>query len=257
MEPIYFGSSADPLFGLYHPPSGSHLRDLGVLLCYSGPQEYMSCHWAFRKLALLLAREGFHVFRFDYYGTGDSAGASNAGSLPRWSRDVATAIQELKDVSGVRKVSVVAYRLGAALVVRSKVRVRDLILWEPVLDGRDYVRELVEEHERRFAHCLPPPPLPASGPLHELLGVPFPPALQEEVEAVALLGETPVCRFDRVSLVSTAVTAAHEALLAGLSPSGVPPAVCQVPEEDAPGTAGFRLGALAQREIVAFLGERA
>ena len=79
MQPAFFGTSDKPLLGLYHPPTGPRAREVGVLLCYPGPQEYMSCHWAFRKLAALLAREGFHCFRFDYYGTGDSGGEGEDG----------------------------------------------------------------------------------------------------------------------------------------------------------------------------------
>ena len=70
MKPFFFGPSAQPRFGLLHPPAGERARRAGVLLCYPGVQEYNISHWAFRKLAGLLARAGFPVLRFDWAGTG-------------------------------------------------------------------------------------------------------------------------------------------------------------------------------------------
>ena len=260
MEPSYFGSSAKPLLGIYHPPEGARVRELGVLLCYSGPQEYMRCHWAFRKLAALLAREGFHAFRFDYYGTGDSGGESDEGTLAQWQDDVQQALQELKDVSGVRKVSVVAFRLGAVVAARAPLKVRDLVLWEPVVNGREYVRELVSIHHRRFAHSLTPPRLPRQGPLGELLGLPFSATLQAEVEAADLLTTPLACRAERVTVVSSEDRPEHKALAESLGKgTGAPRIESRRVEEDVVSAAdddGFLLSTRAQREIAALLGDR-
>src|SRR4051812_25231992 len=107
MKPFFFGPSAQPRFGLLHPPAGERARRAGVLLCYPGVQEYNISHWAFRKLAGLLARAGFPVLRFDWAGTGDSAGESSGGRVSTWLEDVALAAQELKDSAEVERVSVV------------------------------------------------------------------------------------------------------------------------------------------------------
>jgi len=52
---------------------------------------------ALRTLAALLAREGFHVLRFDYYATGDSAGESSEGSLSEWRANIVTARDDLRE----------------------------------------------------------------------------------------------------------------------------------------------------------------
>ena len=73
----------------------------------------MRTHWAFRKLAGFLAREGFHVLRFDYYGTGDSAGDYHESNIGQWLADIHEAADELKDRADVRDISVVGLQCGA------------------------------------------------------------------------------------------------------------------------------------------------
>lgn len=146
MNPFHFGSSRQPLYGVYHPPRGQGAREHGVLLCAPMGQEYMRAHRAFRQLAMLLARAGIPVLRFDYFGTGDSAGDSDEGTVAQWLDDVGTAADELKDTASVRRVSLVGLRLGALLAARA-AKGRDdvdrLVMWDPVASGRAYADELV------------------------------------------------------------------------------------------------------------------
>ena len=88
MQPFYFGSAERSLFGLYTPSRGRSHRDLGALLCYPMGAEYMRAHRAFRQLGTLLNRQGFHVLRFDYFGTGDSAGEGTEATVEQWLEDV-------------------------------------------------------------------------------------------------------------------------------------------------------------------------
>src|ERR1044071_4528450 len=113
MDPHFFGRSERQLFGIYHSPRGKE-RQHGIVLCPPAPQEYMWSHMAYRKLAGLLARDGFHVLRFDYYGTGDSAGESREGTLAEWRENLVAAVKDLEECSGVAKVSLLGFRLGAA-----------------------------------------------------------------------------------------------------------------------------------------------
>lgn len=256
LEPRFFGAPETRLLGLYQPPDGPRERDLGVLLCYPAPQEYMRCHWAFRKLSALLAREGFHVLRFDYYGSGDSAGESDAGSLAQWRRDVAGALEELRDLSGLRRASVVGFRLGATLAAQAALKVRDLVLWEPAVSGREHLAELREQHELRFAHCLHPPPTRG-----ELLGLPFPDPLRAEIETVELVAPL-ACRAERVVVLAAEERSSYRRLVADLRAAhaaGAGPAVewRQVREDDAPSDEdAFLLSTRAQQAIAALLAGR-
>ena len=105
----------------------------------------MKAHRALRQLAVRFSRAGFHVLRFDFRGCGDSAGDAAQANLEAWKRDIIAAVEELRDRSGVSRVAVVGLRLGATLALLAAGNRRDiaaLALWEPVLNGRDYVAEL-------------------------------------------------------------------------------------------------------------------
>jgi uncharacterized protein len=145
MNPFFFGSRNRQLFGVYHPakrhPSCMH----GVVLCPPIGQEYMRTHMAIRQLAIQLSSVGFDVLKFDYYGLGDSAGTSEEGNPDLWRDDVRTAYRELKDVSGMTSISIIGLRLGAALAAEATftgLSVKNLLLWDPVVRGREYIEEM-------------------------------------------------------------------------------------------------------------------
>jgi pimeloyl-ACP methyl ester carboxylesterase len=219
--PQYFGSAEHRLFGVYHPPAGAAFREAGVVLCYPGPQEYRHTHWAFRKLAGMLAREGFHVMRFDYSCTGDSAGDSADASIAQWTEDVLTAVEELREVADVSRVSLAGMRLGGALAAAAsaRTRVRDLVLWDLVVAGRDYVGEL-DAVQRAWLRGLHFPQDDRREP-DELLGYPFPHALRAETAAIDLLQTRPGARR---ALVVTAEggAATYDALCEHVTAAGVP-----------------------------------
>jgi pimeloyl-ACP methyl ester carboxylesterase len=151
----------------------------------------MRTHWAFRKLAAMLTKEGFHVFRFDYFGTGDSSGATEEGRLATWRDNVTAAARELKDLASVSKVSAVGFRLGATLAATARdLSLTDLVLWEPVVRGLIYLGELEVIQARLLAEALKPRWRPADRPA-ELLGFSFPPALEDELRGIDLVQAKP------------------------------------------------------------------
>lgn len=149
MNPFFFGSSQEPLYGVHHPPpAGGRPKDEGIVLCYPFGQEYMRAHRAFRQLALLLTKKGYHVLRFDYRGTGDSSLNLEDVSAGAWTDDVGLAVEELRDTAGVSRISVVGLRLGAlisAVACASRSDVERLVLWDPILSGKRYQEELLAE----------------------------------------------------------------------------------------------------------------
>lgn len=209
----FFGATATPLFGTVHEARGEMVRDTGIVLCYPAMQEYRMVHWVYARLADELAAHGFNVLRFDYFGTGDSWGASSEGSLPRWESDIVAAAAHLRSVSDVRRISLVAMRLGAVLATRavnSGLAVRDLVLWDPVVDGATYVRELDTADARVRADQ--PYPVPSARVEGELLGYPFSASMREDVRAI-VLSDVPV-RVRRIHVVTPVMRAPDGELVA-------------------------------------------
>lgn len=177
LEPFYFGDPQKQLYGIYHLPAIETKRDEGVMLCYPLPQEYMSYHWAFRQLGELLSNVGFHVLRFDYFGTGDSAGESTEVNIDQWKSDILTAADELKNKHKLKKISIIGLRFGATLAFQActdGVKVDDLILWDPVLNGKRHIKEL-EQIRNELKNNYMPRARKAliDSDYKELLGYPF------------------------------------------------------------------------------------
>jgi pimeloyl-ACP methyl ester carboxylesterase len=149
MQVFHFGSGPEPLFGTYHPAEFQRTPSRGVLLCNPFGEEAIRAHRIFRVLAARLAREGIHVLRFDYFGTGDSSGESPEGTPGRWQKDVRSAHDELVRRSNASQVVWVGLRYGANLALAASarpVKLARLILWDPLLNGREYLTELAESH---------------------------------------------------------------------------------------------------------------
>jgi pimeloyl-ACP methyl ester carboxylesterase len=188
---FFFGDSARPLFGFHHPPAGRAARPLGVVICNPFGQEYMRAHRALRELAARLARDGFHVLRFDYHGAGDSAGDSGDGSVAEWLSDIGLAITELRELGGGPRVALVGVRLGAtlaALTARERPDVARLVLWDPVLDGAAYLEEL-DNTQRDWLEDHAPGA--AREARREVLGFPLPEPLAASIAGLRLNAPEP------------------------------------------------------------------
>ncbi|HRI49764.1 MAG TPA: alpha/beta hydrolase [Pseudomonadota bacterium] len=149
--PLYFAGSKGAIFGWYHPPGGPAVRSCGVVLCPSLGIELILGHRALRHIALRLAAAGFPVLRFDYHGTGDSAGDEREPErVNTWRADLQAAADELRRRSGVSEISFFGLRIGAtmsAVEAAQRGGAGSLVLWDPCLNGRSFVREM-----RVFAH---------------------------------------------------------------------------------------------------------
>jgi alpha-beta hydrolase superfamily lysophospholipase len=142
-EPLWFGPADRPLFGWFHMPEGGAAR-AGVVVCPPIAREYLHAHYACRRLARQLEARGIAVLRFDYDGTGDSGGLSDdPGRVRAWLASVHQAISLVR-AAGCTSVGLVGMRLGATLAAVAAHEDGDvdaLVLWDPCVSGRGYVRE--------------------------------------------------------------------------------------------------------------------
>ncbi|MCW8193297.1 alpha/beta fold hydrolase [Proteobacteria bacterium 005FR1] len=193
MEVFFFGPTSSQLLGIYHPASSERDRYQGIVMCYPFGQEYMRAHRAFRQLANTLADNGYHVLRFDYRGTGDSAGELQDVSASDWVEDIGFAVQELKDMAGVYGISLLGLRLGALLAGVAAADRRDLnrlVVWDPVVSGRSHIRELMDKVKSVVPHKRQSNFVDRQGNLH-FNGFPLSPAMQRSLGELDLRQTTP------------------------------------------------------------------
>lgn len=132
-----------PLAAWYHLPEDSTVRAT-VVTC--GPvlgEDATKARIAFVGLAEALAEVGIGLLRFDYPGLGNS-GESPQGSrqVDLWKDGITRAVDFACSASEA-PVVVVGMRLGATLAweaARCDGRVGAFVLWDPVFDGRRYLR---------------------------------------------------------------------------------------------------------------------
>ncbi len=158
MTPIYFGPTEKPLYGVFHPAHVRAARAPAILLCNPFGVEAIRAFRIFRILAEKFAQAGSPALRFDYYGTGDSAGDCAQMSVAGATENILTAHQELIDISGANRVVWVGLRLGALFaLLASQARPKGLAglaLWDPVVLGADYLRDLKTAHVAGLAQVF-------------------------------------------------------------------------------------------------------
>jgi dienelactone hydrolase len=174
LEPFFFGPPDRHLYGCYHEPGAWPAREQAVLICSPFGQEYIRAHRACQHLATTVAAAGFPAMRFDYFGTGDSSGESEEATLGQWLENIDDACEELRNRSAAGSVVLAGLRLGASLALDAASRRSDvagLVLWEPVLEGRQYLDELKRLHAEAIARFFiaPSDHKPTSRP-SELIG---------------------------------------------------------------------------------------
>jgi alpha-beta hydrolase superfamily lysophospholipase len=147
--PLYFGPGDRPLFGWIHAPAEKTAGDLAVVICPPFGHEYINSHRTIRHLADRLAEAGMPALRFDYDGTGDSAGVDeDPGRVNAWRDSIRAAMQALREITGCNRIALTGLRLGATLAatVAAETEIECLALWAPVIRGRQYAREMKALH---------------------------------------------------------------------------------------------------------------
>lgn len=155
MTPVMFEGCT----GWLHPAAGNR----GVIICAAQGYEELCTHRPMRGLAERFAKAGLPTLRFDYPGTGDSAGDERDPARVRaWLDSIHAARRYLRDQVGVEEIAIVGLRIGATLAAIAAEEMGDVeavALMAPAVSGRVYVREL-----RAFSSLFTPAPEGASPP---------------------------------------------------------------------------------------------
>lgn len=140
LEPCFFDNGR--LFGIYHPAADGGSDKL-LVICPPLFDDYRRCYRALAELAKGVASDSTHVFRFDYFGTGESWGDLSEASTETWQADIRAAIEEGIALSGATQVHLLGVRIGGTLAAQvSHPQVTEYVFWDVVMSGAEYVRHL-------------------------------------------------------------------------------------------------------------------
>jgi pimeloyl-ACP methyl ester carboxylesterase len=138
----WFRAESRPLSGWLHLPVSGEAVGAAVFCAPLG-HEANNAQWALQSAADRLAARGVVGVRFDYTGTGDSAGSlEDPGRFAEWRSDVDAAVSLARDL-GPERVVLIGMRMGALLAaaaVTAGTAVDGLVLWDPYSTGRSFFR---------------------------------------------------------------------------------------------------------------------
>ena len=131
------------MFGIFHPNVSSVSRG-AILIAPPLLTETIRTQYALKEIAIGLARSGYDVLRFDFSACGDSFGDLRKLRIDDWIDDLRDATVELKDLTGFPTISVFCARLssGIAAAVSAKNSWDSLVMWDPLLRGRDWLEQI-------------------------------------------------------------------------------------------------------------------
>ena len=191
-EPFWLGPSSHRLYAALHAVPGAPTT--GVVLVPPLLHELPRSRRFITEVASELAAMGLPTLRFDFHGTGDSAGTGEDLDFGSMHRDLELAVAALRERTRIKRLVLLAWR-GGALALRGWLErggCADLVvLWEPIVDGGAWVQELVEGDARERA-VRPPPRAgvarttdPSDG---QLMGFPAPSRLRVDLGRTRLDG---------------------------------------------------------------------
>lgn len=144
--PFFFPNGSYKLFGVLHEPE-KESNGCGFVFCHPFAEEKLWTHRVFVNFARELADLGYTVLRFDYMGHGDSEGIFSDSSIETRLSDIKCAILYLKEKMGFScKIGLLGLRLGAtlaALAAEEIEGIKNLILWDPIINGETYMRQML------------------------------------------------------------------------------------------------------------------
>ena len=133
------------LFAALHAPDRPTSR--AVVMCHPLGEEKLWSHRVFVSFARDLASVGFVVLRFDFRGEGDSDREFEGTDFESRISDACAAVEFVRrSQPAISEVTLMGLRLGASVAAAAAARVpdiRQLLLWDPVVDGEAYMQSFL------------------------------------------------------------------------------------------------------------------
>lgn len=143
--PLFIDGSRGPLFAMHFaPPPGTPCRR-NLLVAQSFGEELNRCRAMVAMQARALARSGVGTLVLDAYGTGDSDGEFTDHTWAGWREDVEAGVAWLRGRTGGCD-ALWGVRVGAMMAAEAALAlpgIERLLLWQPVLSGRQFFNQLL------------------------------------------------------------------------------------------------------------------
>jgi exosortase A-associated hydrolase 2 len=141
-QPLFLEFNGRRLFALQIHPTGPCVGAMLFLPPFS--EEMNRCRSHVVEQARGLAAKGLRCLLLDHHGTGESGGQSTEADWDHWLADAIAAAQWLQQDCG-RPLGLWGLRTGALLAaevaVSGQVPVSRLLLWQPVVDGKQFINQ--------------------------------------------------------------------------------------------------------------------
>jgi len=148
-SPLFFEGPASLLFGVLHEPVSGGPPRTPFVFCHPFAEEKLWAHRVFVTFGRELAARGHTVLRVDHRGNGDSAGDFTDYSVEGGVADIHSAMDLVRRRTGATAVGLLGLRFGAtlaSLAAESRPDVALLVLWAPLVDGNQYMQELLRSN---------------------------------------------------------------------------------------------------------------
>jgi pimeloyl-ACP methyl ester carboxylesterase len=143
MEACYFGSDSHRLYGVV--PDAGDAASTALVFCPPFAEEMVTTYARFASWGKQLQAEGIPVMRFHPFGTGESGGAFSDFNLSSAVDDACSAADVARRRVSAERLGYFGLRMGATIAMLAACRepVDLLVLWSPIINLQQYVRELL------------------------------------------------------------------------------------------------------------------
>ncbi|MFA6293437.1 MAG: alpha/beta hydrolase [Victivallales bacterium] len=146
-EPFFINGGNSQLYSVLFMPEKDFSNKV-FLFCHPLFEEKKASHRVLVDLARKLADNGYASLMLDFQACGDSGGTVQDFIPSNWLEDIRTGIKWLQERFEKPRTNLLGIRFGATLAVEFAVGengIEDLILIDPVVQGKSYLGEILQQ----------------------------------------------------------------------------------------------------------------
>ncbi len=148
--PLFFhNDSGKKIFGiLYRAEKDVAIKHNDTVIIYCRPLfgEFHTGHRVMSSFARFALNKGFHFFRFDYYGDGDSEGSFEETSVSSRLSDISSALTFVVNEVKPSRIFLMGVRFGGSMSIFAAEKLKNItgiIAWSPIIDLKAYIYNIL------------------------------------------------------------------------------------------------------------------